>query len=204
MDEFAGLSVGVDVVDIEDFSATLDRSGAQFISEVFTRDEIAYCGDRRPQHYGVRWAAKEAFFKATNGALPSETSYRDVEITLEPNGAPRLRLSGAAAAWALRAGLRSSTVSLSHSRRTSMAAVILRFRSPSSLYGRAQGLLRGVMIRWRELMETGRARHRGSSHQRRLRVFEARTVRALNIGQAETENGDEDSECRESIGGDRA
>jgi len=136
--------LGVDVVDIEDFSATLRRSGRRFITEVFTDAEIAYCDGRRPQHYCVRWAAKEAFFKASAavqslapgheneswtlmGGLPHDFQYRDIEVITSTGRAPALRLAGAAARWSRAVGLAWAVVSLSHSRSTAFAAVVLQF-----------------------------------------------------------------------------
>ncbi len=124
--EIPGL--GIDVVDISDFAATLTRSGERFTAEVFTTGETAYCQGRRPQHYAARWAAKEAFFKAAGGSLPRDTRYQDVEVVLNAARAPGLRLSGAAARWARAVGVASAALSLAHSRRTAVAAVILRYR----------------------------------------------------------------------------
>jgi holo-[acyl-carrier protein] synthase len=195
-----GLSVGVDVVDIEDFSATLDRSGAQFISDVFTKDEIAYCKNRRPQHYSVRWAAKEAFFKATNGSLPSDANYREVEITPDASGVPQLRLSGAAARWAREVGLSGSSVSLSHSRRTSMAAVILRFRSRPALSRDVQQLLQTMMGTCQRLWRAGRERYQRPGYSHSVHALRTRALRTLKLTQTHKENGYEDCQRRDSVG----
>jgi holo-[acyl-carrier protein] synthase len=141
----------VDVVDIDDFAATLRRSGQQFIADVFTEGEIAYCRGRRPQHYSARWAAKEAFFKATGGRLPDAVTYRDAEIVLDRAGAPQLNLLGAAAAWARRVGLALAVVSLSHSRRTTVAAIILHFEAPGMLRQRARSACRSMLGRTADL-----------------------------------------------------
>lgn len=200
----SGLSVGVDVVDIEDFSATLDRSGAQFIADVFTKDEIAYCKNRRPQHYSVRWAAKEAFFKATNGSLPSDANYREVEITPDASGVPQLRLSGAAARWAREVGLSSSSVSLSHSRRTSMAAVILRFRSRPPLARDVRQILQKVMGTCQRLLRAGRERYQRRGYSRNVHALRTQALRTFKIAQTHRENEYEDCQRRDSFGRDRS
>ena len=57
--------LGLDIVEIDRISK-LARSNPRFLTRVFSKDEIAYCkGKRRKwQHFAVRFAAKEAVWKA--------------------------------------------------------------------------------------------------------------------------------------------
>lgn len=117
--------LGVDVVDIEDFAETIQRSGNDFLESAFTPGEVAYCQGRRLQHYAVRWAAKEAFCKA---ALPGSDwtfQWTDIEVINDAHGVPILRLHGLAEKWAKAMGVEQMSISLSHSRRTAVAAVLI-------------------------------------------------------------------------------
>lgn len=119
--------LGVDVVDIEDFSMTMQRNGDSFVETVFTLNEVAYCRERSIQHYAVRWAAKEAFVKAATTGDDYHFNWSDIEVINDVHGAPALRLHGAAQQWADKVGVDCITISLSHSRRTAMAAVLISY-----------------------------------------------------------------------------
>ena len=119
--------VGIDVVDIADFSQTLARSGENFIQAVFTAGEIAYCQGRSPQHFAVRWAAKEAFLKASWGNEFHDIEPLDIEVVSEVGRAPKICLSGRTADWARLTGVKGVDVSLSHSRHTAIAVVLIKY-----------------------------------------------------------------------------
>lgn len=118
--------LGVDVVDIEDFAETMRRSGHDFVEMVFTAKEIDYCRGRRLQHYAVRWAAKEAFYKAACPGPDRAFQCKDIEIIHDAHGAPMLHLHGPARQWTEAMGV--TQVSLSHSRRTAIATVLIERR----------------------------------------------------------------------------
>ena len=120
--------LGVDVVDIEDFAETIGRSGNDFVEIVFTAKEIDYCQGRRLQHYAVRWAAKEAFYKAACPGPDWVFQCKDIEIINDARGAPILRLHGPAEQWAKAMGVEQVSLSLSHSRRTAVATVLIEQR----------------------------------------------------------------------------
>ena len=58
--------VGIDLVDLEESSRTLERGGNKYIEHVYTVEEISYCrAQPRPlQQFAARWAAKEGVIKA--------------------------------------------------------------------------------------------------------------------------------------------
>lgn len=118
-------NLGVDVVDIEDFAETMQRSGDDFVQIAFTAEEIDFCRGRRLQHYAVRWAAKEAFYKAASPGPDWAFQCSDIEILNDAHGAPMLRLHGPAEQWAKAMGVRQVSISLSHSRRTAVATVLI-------------------------------------------------------------------------------
>jgi holo-[acyl-carrier protein] synthase len=79
--------IGVDLFAIERIERELERDGRNFASQVFTPQEIAECeAERRPAaHYAIRFAAKEALFKAL-GDRPRGVSWRDAELRARSRG----------------------------------------------------------------------------------------------------------------------
>lgn len=84
--------IGVDAVSVDRIELAVKRSGAGFLSKVYTRAELDYCaGD--PERLAGRWAAKEAVIKCFDGTgicFPR----RRIEVLPGPHGAPRARLLG--------------------------------------------------------------------------------------------------------------
>jgi holo-[acyl-carrier-protein] synthase len=121
------ISVGIDLVSVSRVESILDKWGDRFLDRIFTRAEVDYCRSRHcpARSLAARFAAKEAFFKAVSGGSPERNAagirFKDVEVVMEANGAPRLESSGAARD-AL-GGARAS-VSLSHEKDLAVAIVI--------------------------------------------------------------------------------
>lgn len=113
-----GVGLGVDLERIERFRKMLERFGAASLRRIFTRRELDYClAKARPwQHLAVRFAAKEAAYKALR-QLGITATYAQVEVINRRDGAPRLRLRPA------RPRLRLS-VSLSHAEGHALALVL--------------------------------------------------------------------------------
>ncbi|ODQ80013.1 hypothetical protein BABINDRAFT_8193 [Babjeviella inositovora NRRL Y-12698] len=109
----SGKGVGVDV----ELLSALNIDNATFIERNFTESEIAYCNKAASPHasYTGTWSAKEAVFKALG--VKSEgagASLKDIEIFRNANGAPEVKLAGAAAKAASSAGVKKVNVSISH------------------------------------------------------------------------------------------
>ena len=67
------IGIGIDTVDVQRFCNwhTYSRKN---LSRIFTYDEIEYCLRSNPaQRFAVRFAAREAFFKALSYAYPQHT-----------------------------------------------------------------------------------------------------------------------------------
>ena len=99
----------------------------EFLHQLFTPGEIAYCGSQRhpAQHYAARVAAKEAVFKALNLNGRDGASWREVEVRPEPGGGRRVVLHGRIKRLAERRGVRRVLVSLSHTRALAAASILL-------------------------------------------------------------------------------
>ncbi|MFQ5901504.1 MAG: holo-ACP synthase, partial [Thermodesulfobacteriota bacterium] len=78
--------IGVDIVRISKFKKALDRWGEKFINRIFTHEEILYCQVKRcpEEYFAVRFAAKEAVFKAMGEGL----SWGDIEVRRRRTGKP--------------------------------------------------------------------------------------------------------------------
>ncbi len=121
------IGTGVDIVDIARFRGVLDRLKERFILRVFTDAEQQYCskrGDPAP-HYAVRFAAKEALFKALGTGWSKGVTWLDVEVQRGRDEAPLLRLNGEAARLSAVKGASRIHLSLSHSDHWALAMVIL-------------------------------------------------------------------------------
>jgi len=117
------IGVGVDIIEVARIRASLEnpRTGERFRTRVFTPDEVAYCVRRRNGHesFAARFAAKEAMMKALGGAF----GWREIEV-VRTIGPPSIRLHGRARTRADRLGIRSVSLSLSHTEAMAIAYVI--------------------------------------------------------------------------------
>ncbi len=120
------VGIGTDLLDVARMERELAREGAGFRDDVFTRGETAYCeGMEHPaRHFAVRFAAKEAFWKAV-GTGPEAVSLKDVEVERGEAGRPSLVLRGAARRAADRLGVGTAFVSLTHTATLASASVVL-------------------------------------------------------------------------------
>ena len=111
------LGVGIDVVDVARFGATLERA-PRLLPRLFTSRE-----QRLPlASLAARFAAKEAAAKALGA--PVGLCWTDAEVHTEHGGRPRLEVRGSVAARAEELGVRRWHVSLSHDAGIASAVVI--------------------------------------------------------------------------------
>ncbi|MDX2181164.1 MAG: holo-ACP synthase [Bryobacteraceae bacterium] len=120
------LGTGFDLIDLEDFARTVERSGEKYIERIYTAQEIEYCrAQPHPsQSFAARFAAKEAAMKALGIAGEDALTWHDFEVVLESSGRPCMSLHGHAAAKSSALNLTHIHVSLSHSRSSAGALVI--------------------------------------------------------------------------------
>lgn len=109
--------IGVDVVDIPRFAATLERTPTMR-DRLFTAREI----DLSLESLAGRFAAKEAFVKALRA--PAGMSWQDIEVVNDAQGAPALHLTGAAADRIAELAITSTHLSISHDASVATAFVV--------------------------------------------------------------------------------
>jgi holo-[acyl-carrier protein] synthase len=111
------VGLGVDVVDLARFAASLTRT-PHLAERLFTPAERSAATDS----LAATFAAKEAVAKALGA--PAGLEWHDVEVGREPSGRPYLAVSGTVAAAATARGIRRWHVSLAHDGGIAIATVI--------------------------------------------------------------------------------
>ncbi|MGC4938003.1 holo-ACP synthase [Kribbella sp. DT2] len=112
------VGVGIDVVDVERFMKTLERTPG-LRDRVFTPTEAV----RPPASLAARFAAKEALAKALGA--PGGMHWHDAEVRSDETGRPWLEVTGTVAAKASELGVQSLHLSLSHDAGIASAVVVL-------------------------------------------------------------------------------
>lgn len=108
------MEIGLDIVEIERVRE-LGRKTPRFLSRVFTPAEISYCRGKKLQwqHFAVRFAAKEAVWKALGKV---GLRLKDISISRDKRGKPGILLRGKPCP--------SLIISLSHSERYALAVAV--------------------------------------------------------------------------------
>jgi holo-[acyl-carrier protein] synthase len=120
------IGVGIDIVEVDRMADKVDRS-AGFIEKVFSEKEISFCEAQKEkaQHYAARFAAKEAFLKATGKGLTLGYELCDIEIVSDAVGKPMIHLKGSFADKAKENNWNHIQVSLTHVKSMASAVVII-------------------------------------------------------------------------------
>jgi holo-[acyl-carrier protein] synthase len=122
-----GLSVGVDLVELNRIDRVIARHGERFLARIYTPGELSCYRDRVPE-LAARFAAKEAVSKALGVGLNHISAqgigWQEVEVLPDPLGKPLVYLSGRAKVLAEEQGLHTWAISLSHSRHHAIAFVV--------------------------------------------------------------------------------
>lgn len=81
------VGTGIDIIEISRIKKAIERWGDDFLKHIFNPQEIEYSNRQKNpyQHYAVRFAAKEAVFKAVGDR---RMGWKDVTITHDSDGKP--------------------------------------------------------------------------------------------------------------------
>ena len=112
------VGVGIDVVDVERFAETIQRTPA-LRERLFTPTELT----RPLASLAARFAAKEALAKALGA--PAGMHWTDAEVQTDETGRPSLVMSGSVAQRAGELGVAHVHVSMSHDAGIASAVVVL-------------------------------------------------------------------------------
>jgi holo-[acyl-carrier protein] synthase len=122
------VGMGLDLVEIDRVEHMIESLGDRMYARLFSESEASYIRNKPlpAQHAAVRLAAKEAAFKALAGNdLARRITWRDVEVVSDSHGIPAVKLHGTAHRRARELGVTRIHVSLTHSRDTAAAVVVL-------------------------------------------------------------------------------
>ena len=110
------IGIGTDLIEVARIKAFAQRPGA--LARIFSQEEIEYCLSRKNkyEHLAVRFAAKEAVFKA----LPfNEVVFKNITVVNLESGCPQVQINDKRAK-----GLQV-WISLSHTRHYATAQVVI-------------------------------------------------------------------------------
>lgn len=115
-------SLGVDIEEVARFRKLVRNK--RFLKRIYTDAEVTYCSTKKNslQHFAVRFAAKEAVWKALSEAIRKSkktVGHRDIGVRNDPSGRPEVVLPDS-----LRRYRTKISLSLSHSK-THVVAVAL-------------------------------------------------------------------------------
>jgi len=121
------IGTGVDLIEVERIAHSIERFGERFLRRVYTDHEIAYCRRRRAsaESFAARFAAKEAGAKALGTGISRGVTWNEFQVARNPGGRPVLELRGRAALLARELGVRTISLSLTHTASLAMATVMM-------------------------------------------------------------------------------
>lgn len=117
-------SVGTDIVEVPRIKKLIHQE--RFLRRIFSPEEIRYCKDKKnaEQHFAVRFAAKEAVWKALGSILHGKgISHREIQVRRAPSGQPFVQLSSRLKKFESRISL-----SLSHTEQHAVAVAFFQAR----------------------------------------------------------------------------
>lgn len=121
------IGTGIDVVEIERIASVIERYGSRFLERVFTASEIEYCQHKKncAESFAARFAAKEAGAKALGTGIQHGVIWTEIEVRRVHGQRPTLHYFGRAHEIAEKMGVRRVSLSLTHSKTTAIASVVL-------------------------------------------------------------------------------
>lgn len=120
------IGVGIDMIEVERVLEKIDGN-PEFKKLVFSEKEIAFCDGKanRGEHYAARFAAKEAFLKATGYGLSIGFELAGIEVVHDEKGRPQLNLTGKISEKAAQHHWDKIHLSISHLKTVACAVVII-------------------------------------------------------------------------------
>jgi holo-[acyl-carrier protein] synthase len=118
--------IGTDIIEVARIGEMAAR-GRQYLETIFTEKEIEYCESksRKSQHYAVRYAAKEAALKALSIGWRDGLGFCEIEVLDDERGKPQVFVHGKVKALFEQLQIKQTSISLSHSKESAIAVVIL-------------------------------------------------------------------------------
>jgi len=125
---------GIDLVDFPRIEEMVKRHGERFLDRVFTAAEQAYANANRNkmEKLAGRFAAKEAVLKLLGTGWRGKIAWTDIEVTNNPAGQPKVTLTGEVKKIADKLGIKSISVSITHTANFAIASAVALTKSNES------------------------------------------------------------------------
>lgn len=123
------VTTGVDIVEVNRIKLLINEHKDLFLQKLFTKSEIEYCKDAKAHMYesfAVRFAAKEAVFKALNVEINNNIDWKHIEILNEETGRPIVNLKDKLAEY--NKDIENIDISLSHEKEMAIASVAILWK----------------------------------------------------------------------------
>ncbi|MDH4088983.1 MAG: holo-ACP synthase [Cyclobacteriaceae bacterium] len=120
------VGIGIDMIEVDRVLEKIDKDSG-FKQLIFSENEIAFC-DGQPakgESYAARFAAKEAFLKATGLGLTLGHKLAEIEVAHDGNGKPMLNLLGNFKVKSIQHDWNKIHLSISHLKTIACAVVII-------------------------------------------------------------------------------
>ncbi len=119
--------IGTDIVTVARIEAASARHGAAFAARILSAQELKeYAAQAHPARFlSKRFAAKEAFSKATGHGLRHPVSLQRITVSHDELGKPMFVFDAELAAYLQQLGISRHHLSISDERDTAVAFVIL-------------------------------------------------------------------------------
>jgi holo-[acyl-carrier protein] synthase len=121
------VGTGIDIAEVDRIAHSIERFGRRFLERIFTPDEIRYCESKanKAERYAGRFAAKEAGMKAIGTGWNRGVTWRDVEVQRAPGSRPTIVFHNRAGEFFRKLGAARAHLSITHTKDSAMAQVIL-------------------------------------------------------------------------------
>jgi holo-[acyl-carrier protein] synthase len=112
------MRIGVDIIDVKRIKRLIKNKN--FLARVYSQDEVDYCRlkKKQEQHFAVRFATKEAVWKALSDRDRKGVGHRDISVQNEPDGKPSVIVKGKRR--------RDIDISLSHTDEYAVAVALVK------------------------------------------------------------------------------
>lgn len=120
------IGTGIDIIEVSRIAEKVSKENG-FTRKIFSEGEIDFCetGTKKHEHYAARFAAKEAFLKATGLGLNAGFELCEIEVVTDALGKPAIKLHGNFQQLAVENGWNKIHLSLSHVQAMACAVVII-------------------------------------------------------------------------------
>lgn len=120
---------GVDIIEVSRIEDAIENLEDKFLNRVYTKKEIEYCNSKnnmKYQHFAVRFAAKEAIFKAISENLEEKTDivWTNIEILNNKAGRPYVSFINCD----MEEKIENIDISLSHIKEYAIANCVVTFK----------------------------------------------------------------------------